>query len=69
MMFVISDTLLDFEYSGEDERLKLYKLLCEKDPKFKSLQNKKILSKIEDTEEKFNWDELYISPYTIYIEE
>ena len=69
MMFVISDTLLDFEYSGEDERLKLYKLLCENDPKFKSLQNKKILSKIEDTEEKFNWDELYISPYTIYIEE
>lgn len=69
MMFVISDTVLDFEYSGEDERLKLYKLLCEKDPKFKSLQNKKILSRIEETEKKFNWNELYISPYTIYIEE
>ncbi len=69
MMFVISDTILDFEFTGEDERLMLFKLLCEKNPSFKSLQDKKILSKIEDTEEKFNWNELFISPYTIYIEE
>lgn len=69
MMFVISDTILDFEYTGEDERLMLFKLLCESNPSLKSLQNKKILSRMEDTEEKFNWNELFISPYTIYIEE
>lgn len=69
MMFVISETILDFNYSGEDERLKLFKLLCDKNSIFKSLQGKKILSKIEDKEEKFNWKELFISPYTIYIEE
>ncbi|MDD2447444.1 MAG: hypothetical protein PHY91_07140 [Tissierellia bacterium] len=68
MMFVISDTILDFEFTGEDERLMLFKLLCDKNPIFKSLQNKRILSRIEDTE-KFNWNELFISPYTIYIEE
>lgn len=69
MMFVISDTTLDFEYTGEDERLKLFKLLCDKNPSLKYLQNKKILSRIENTEEKFNWNELFISPYTIYLEE
>lgn len=69
MMFVISDTTLDFEFTGEDERLKLFKLLCDKNPSFKSLQNKKVLSRIEDMEEKFNWNELFISPYTLYIEE
>ncbi len=69
MMFVISETTLDLKYTGEDERLKLFKLLCDKNPMFKSLENKKILCKIEDTEEKFSWRELFISPYTIYIEE
>lgn len=69
MMFVISETLLDLEYTGEDDRLKLFKLLCDKKPELKSLNNKKILSKIEDTEEKFKWDKLFISPYKIYIQE
>lgn len=69
MMFVISETVLDLKYTGEDDRLKLFKLLCEKRPILKSLQNKEILSRIEDSKEKLNWDELFISPYTIYIEE
>lgn len=69
MMFVISETLLDLEYTGEDDRLKLFRLLCNKNPKLKSLHRKKILSKIEDTEEKLNWEELFISPYKIYIQE
>lgn len=69
MMFVISDTILDFEYTGEDERLLVFKLLCEKNPIFKSLQNKRLVSRIEERQEKFNWKELFISPYTIYIEE
>lgn len=68
MMFVISETVLDSTYTGEDERLKLYKILCNKNPIFKSLENRRILCRIEDTNERFNWRELFISPYTIYIE-
>lgn len=69
MMFVISETKLDIDYSGEDDRLELFRLLCEKTPSLKALQGKNILSKIEDDKEKFNWKELFISPYTLYIEE
>lgn len=68
MMFVISQTDLDINYTGEDDRLELFKLLCEKDIAFKGLQGKKILSKIENTEEELDWDQLFISPYKIYIE-
>ncbi|HZK44116.1 MAG TPA: hypothetical protein VFC73_07480 [Syntrophomonadaceae bacterium] len=69
MMFVISQVTLDFQYTGDDERLKLYRLLCDKDQVFKSLQNRKIASTIEDTVEVFKWQELFISPYIIYLEE
>ena len=69
MMFVISETILDLKYTGDDERLKLFKLLCDKNPELIALQGKRVLSKLEDTKEKFNWNELFISPYIIYIEE
>ena len=69
MMFVISEIVLDKDYTGEDERLKLYKLLCEENSNLEKLQGKKILSRIENTEESFIWEELFISPYTIYIGE
>ena len=69
MMFVISRVTLDFKYKGNDERLKLYKLLCDKDPAFKVLQGKRIAASIEDTSETFKWHELYISPYVIYLED
>lgn len=69
MMFVISEITLDLNYNGDDERLKLFKLLWEKNPELSSLQGKKIKAKLEDTKEKFNWKELFVSPYTIYIEE
>ncbi|SNS68487.1 hypothetical protein SAMN05446037_101711 [Anaerovirgula multivorans] len=69
MMFVISKVTLDIKHTGEDERLKLFKGLCNKKPIIKALHGKKILSKIEDTEETFAWNELFISPYTIYVEE
>lgn len=69
MMFVISEIVLDKDYSGEDERLKLFKLLYDKNPELEGLQGKKIVSRIEDTEESFIWEELFISPYIIYIEE
>lgn len=68
MMFVISKVTLELEYSGEDERLKLFRMLCDRNPNLKALQGKSIASKIEDTEESFKWRELFISPYVIYIE-
>ena len=69
MMFVISEVVLDKDYPGEDERLKLFKLLCDEDPDLGKLEGKKVISRIEDTGEVFDWEELFISPYTIYIEE
>lgn len=69
MMFAISETILKLNYTGEDERLKLFNLLCAKNPCLQSLENKKILSKIQDTTEQFQWEEIFISPYMIYVEE
>jgi hypothetical protein len=69
MMFVISGVTLDLKYTGEDERLKLFSMLCDRNPSLKALQGRRIASKIEDTEGSFNWSELFISPYTIYLEE
>ena len=69
MMFVISKVTLDLKYTGEDERLKLFRMLCDRNPSLKALQGRKIASKIEDTEESFKWHELFISPYIIYLEE
>ncbi|NMA87465.1 MAG: hypothetical protein GX968_09080 [Tissierellia bacterium] len=69
MMFVISPIVLELDYIGQDERLKLYNLLCDKNSKLKELQGKKLLSQIENTDERFQWRELYISPYKIFLEE
>ncbi len=69
MMFVISETILESDYTGEDERLRLFKLLCEKNPEFRILENRKLLSKLDREAESLNWNELSVSPYTIYIEE
>lgn len=69
MMFVISPLVLQSGHGGEDERLKLYGLLCEKNAKFKELEGKWIYSRLEDRDEVFKWNELFISPYTIYIKE
>lgn len=69
MMFVIAETVLNTNYTGDDERLKLFKRLCHKRPILGQLEGKKVLSRIEDTKEGLNWDELFISPYSLYIEE
>jgi hypothetical protein len=69
MMFAISQVVLDKNYVGEDERLKLFSLLCEKNPAILGLQGKRMVSRIEDTPKGFSWKELFISPYIIYIEE
>ena len=68
MMFVISPVVLKRSHYGKDERLKVFQLLCEKNPELEALQGKEILSRLEDTDEKFKWKELFVSPYTIYIE-
>lgn len=69
MMFVISQTVLDSSYTGSDERLKLFNILCHKNPALKSLDKKNLKSKVDDSQNKFTWNELFISPYTLYIEE
>lgn len=67
MMFVISRVVLKLGHSGEDERLKLFELLCERNPDLQKLEGKTIYSRLEETNEVFNWNELFISPYSIYI--
>lgn len=69
MMFVISPIVLKRNHNGKDERLKAFQLLCEKNPQIQELEGKEVFSRIEDTEEDFKWKELFISPFTIYIEE
>ena len=69
MMFVISETVLESNYTGEDDRLRLFKLLCEKNQEFRILENRKLLAKLDRDAEILNWNELSVSPYTIYIEE
>lgn len=69
MMFVISPVVLKRYQEGKDERLKVFQLLCEKNPDIEDLEGKEILSRLENTREKFKWKRLFVSPYTIYIEE
>lgn len=69
MMLVISKVTLDLKYTGEDERLKLFRMLCNRNPNLRDLQGRSIASRIKDTEESFSWRELFISPYIIYLEE
>lgn len=69
MMFVISPIVLKRHNNGKDERLKVFQLLCEKNPDIEALEGEKIFSRLEDTDKRFEWKELFISPYTIYIKE
>ncbi len=69
MMLVISEVVLDLKYTGEDERLSLFRRLCEKNSELKALEGKKIKAEIENTKDYFSWNELFISPYRIYIKE
>ncbi len=69
MMFVVLPISLQRNYKGKDERLKLFDMLCTKNPELQALEGKRVYSVLEDTEEYFKWNELFISPYTIYIEE
>lgn len=69
MMFAISEVVLAPNFEGIDERLKLFNLLCQKDERYKSLNGKRLKSKIERDKKPLLWEEVFISPYTIYLEE
>lgn len=73
MMFVITDIDLEIsveaDYDGEvDEALELFRRLCEYDEKYKKLIGKKVLSRINYNNPPLKWDDLFISPYELYIE-
>lgn len=69
MMFAITEVQLTLDYKNIDERLELYTKLCDRDEKYKSLIGKTIKSVNEVDEKPLFWDEIFISPYKIYIEE
>ncbi len=69
MMFVITDIQLRLDYNSIDERLMLFARLCDKEEKYKKLIGKIVKSLNEKDKEPLIWDELFISPYKIYLEE
>ena len=69
MMFAITEVQLTLDYKNIDERLELYTKLCNRDEKYRSLIGKTIKSVNEENKKPLFWDEIFISPYKIYIGE
>lgn len=69
MMFTITGIRLSLDYEGVDERLDLYKRLCLKDDRFKKLNGKYIAAVNEEYKKPLVWDEIFVSPYKIFIME
>lgn len=69
MMFTITGVKLTLEYEDTDERLELFNKLCKVKPELKGLIGKYIVAINEETKEPLIWDELYVSPYKIFIKE
>lgn len=69
MMFAITEVQLTLDYKNIDERLELYTKLCNRDEKYRSLIGKTIKSVNEEDKKPLFWDEIFISPYKIYIGE
>lgn len=66
MMFVVTQVQLKLEqYETNDERLELFRRLCDNNPKYKKLTGRKIFSINEEGKKPLIWDELFISPYKI----
>lgn len=66
MMFAITSIELRYEKrETNDDRLELFRRLCDKNPKYKELIGRKIVSTIEYEQNPLIWKELYISPYKI----
>lgn len=72
MMFVITDITLmevDEEYDELDKRLVLFTKLCQTDSEYRKLSDKTISAVIDNEKEPLLWQDLYISPYRIYLKE
>jgi hypothetical protein len=70
MMLAITDVTLISAYNmaeGVDERLELFRRLCEQEPSIKTLEGKTITSYIENDKQGLQWEEVVISPYVIEI--
>lgn len=70
MMFVITDITLTEEYvefEKMDERIILFNKLCKKNQKYKKLIGKVITSKLEEEQTPLNLENLFVSPYKIFI--
>jgi len=70
MMFAITEiTLLEVDefYDEIDERILLFSRLCQSDQKYRQLTAKRIASYIENNGKPLYWNELFISPYRIYV--
>lgn len=69
MMFVVTEIELKLEahegHETNDDRLELFRRLCDKDPKYKKLIGRKISSINEEGKQPLTWEELYVSPYKI----
>lgn len=68
MMFVITEVQLKIDDRNIDERLELFTRLCNRDEKYKRLIGKTIKSHNEKDKKPLIWDEIFISPYKIFIE-
>ncbi|MGI6227909.1 MAG: hypothetical protein ACOYJ1_16855, partial [Peptococcales bacterium] len=69
-MLAITDVTLISAYNmaeGVDERLELFRRLCEQEPSIKTLEGKTITSYIENDKQGLQWEEVVISPYVIEI--
>ena len=69
MMFAITKVQLILSNKNTDERIQLFTKLCHKDAKYKTLIGKTLASINEKHKRPLLWDEIFISPYKIYIEE
>ena len=70
MMLAITDVTLTSAYNmaeGVDERLELFRRLCEQEPSIKTLEGKTITSYLENDKQGLQWEEVVISPYVIEI--
>lgn len=70
MMFVITKITLteeNTEFEKMDERIILFNKLCSRNEKYKKLIGKTIVSKLEESQAPLCLENLYISPYKIFI--
>lgn len=69
MMFSITGVRLSLDYEGVDERLDLYRRLCLEDARFKKLEGKYIAAINEEGKRALEWNEIFVTPYRIFIVE